>query len=483
MNYNNLTLLTDLYELTMMQGYFYSNNKDKNAVFDLFFRKTPDHNGFAITAGLQQAVEYLVNLEFSPDDIQYLDSLNIFTEEFLNYLRSFKFKGDVYAIPEGTVVFPHEPLMQIHGTLMECQLVESALLNIINHQSLIATKSSRVVSSAGENAVLEFGLRRAQGPDAAIYGSRAAIIGGCKSTSNVLAGKMFDIPVSGTHAHSWIMGFDTEYEAFKRYSEVYKERCYLLVDTYNTLKSGVPNAIRVFTEMKKNNRLPKAYGIRLDSGDLAYLSIKSRELLDKAGFTDAIISASSDLDEYLIMDLKNQGAKIDVWGVGTNLITSKDNPSFGGVYKISAEINGDTVIPKIKLSENSAKVTNPGIKKIFRLYDREENKVKGDLITLVHETINTNEDLTIFHPIETWRRMTLKAGQFTTKELLIKVMEKGELIYNFPSVLEIAKHAKEELGLLWSQHRRLTNPQTMPVDLSQELYDLKVKMITEIRGE
>lgn len=481
MKHENLTLLTDLYELTMMQGYFYSELKNKDSVFDLFFRKTPDNNGYVITCGLEQAIDYVKNISFGIEEIEYLRGLNIFTEDFLLYLKNFKFSGDIYAIPEGTVVFPNEPLLRVSGSIMECQLLESALLNIINHQSLIATKSSRVITSVGGDVVLEFGLRRAQGPDAGIYGSRAAIVGGANATSNVLAGKMFNIPVAGTHAHSWIMGFDTEYDAFKKYSEVYKEKCYLLVDTYDTLNSGLPNAIKIFLELKEKGKLPKEYGIRLDSGDLSYLSIKSREMLDEVGLNDAVISASSDLDEYLIMDLKIQGAKIDVWGVGTNLITSKDSPSLGGVYKICAEIDGDIITPKIKLSENTIKITNPGVKKIYRLIDKKTEKVKGDLITLDDETINTNADLTIFDPIATWKKMTLPKNSYYAKELLVPVILKGEVVYKFPSVLEIREHCKKDLDTFWSQYKRLTNPQLLPVDLSQKLFDLKENLIKENR--
>lgn len=481
MKYDNLTLLTDLYELTMMQGYFYSELKNKKAVFDLFFRKTPDKNGYVIACGLEQALDYVSTISFEDDDIAYLRGLNIFTEDFLDYLKNFKFTGDIYAIPEGTVVFPNEPLLQVHGSIMECQLLESALLNIINHQSLIATKSSRVMTSVGDDIVLEFGLRRAQGPDAGIYGSRAALIGGANATSNVLAGKMFNIPVAGTHAHSWIMGFETEYDAFKKYSEVYKEKCYLLVDTYDTLNSGLPNAIKIFLELKEKGTLPKDYGIRLDSGDLAYLSTKSRELLDNAGLNDAIISASSDLDEYLIMDLKIQGAKIDVWGVGTNLITSKDSPSLGGVYKICAEIDGDIITPKIKLSENTGKITNPGIKKVYRLVDKASGKIKGDLITLQDEEIDPTQDLTIFDPLATWKKMTLTKNTFFTKELLVPAIKNGEIIYKSPSVMEIREYCKKDLDSFWSQYKRLTNPQILPVDLSQNLFDLKEKLLKENR--
>lgn len=477
----NLTLLTDLYELTMMQGYFITNTHEKQVVFDLFFRKNPDKNGYSIAAGLQTAIEYIKNLKFCDEDIDYLRSLDIFQENFLEYLKNFKFSGSIKAVREGTVVFPNEPLIVVKAPIIEAQLIESCLLNIINHQTLIATKARRVVESANGDTVLEFGLRRAQSPSAAILGSRAAIIGGCASTSNVLAGKMFDIPVSGTHAHSWIMSFETEYEAFLEYSKIYQKTCYLLVDTYDTLKSGVPNAIKIFLDMKKENKLPEKYGIRLDSGDLAYLSIEARKMLDENGLTDAIISASSDLDEHLISSLKTQGAKIDVWGVGTNLITSKTSPALGGVYKLAAEFEDEKIIAKIKLSENTEKITNPGIKKIFRIYDKKSGKIKADLITLEHEVIDVNEDLTIFDPVAVWKKMILKKGEYFVKELFEDVVINGEIVYKNSSVLEIRDYAIRELETLWDEHKRLINPQIVPVDLSNELYELKTKLINEHR--
>ena len=369
-----LTLLTDLYELTMMQGYF-KNQTNETVVFDAFYRKNPSGNGFAIAAGLDQVIDYIKNLTFDPQDIEYLRSLHLFDEDFLEYLSNFRFSGDIYAIPEGTVVFPREPLVKVIAPIMEAQLVETAILTIINHQSLIATKTARVVHAAKGDGIMEFGLRRAQGPDAGIYGARAAMIGGCIGTSNVLAGQLFDVPVKGTHAHSWIMSFPDEYTAFKKYSELYPNACILLADTYDTLKSGVPNAIRVFTEMREAGIPLTFYGIRLDSGDLAYMSKKARRMLDEAGFPDAVISASSDLDEYLITSLKAQDAAITSWGVGTNMITSSDCPAFGGVYKLAAVLGEDgEFIPKIKLSENSEKITNPGNKTVFRIYDNETRK-------------------------------------------------------------------------------------------------------------
>ena len=367
----NLTLLTDLYELTMMQGYFREKDANETVIFDAFYRTNPDGNAFSICAGLEQVIDYVKNLHFDDADIEYLRGLGIFDEDFLEYLHNFKFSGDIYAIPEGTVVFPREPLVKVIAPIMEAQLVETAILNIINHQSLIATKTSRIVFAARGDGIMEFGLRRAQGADAGTYGARAAMIAGCIGTSNVLAGKLFDVPVKGTHAHSWIMSFPDELTAFRAYAKLYPSACILLADTYDTLGSGVPNAIRVFQEMRDAGIPLTFYGIRLDSGDLAYISKKARKMLDDAGFPDAVISASNDLDEYLIDSLKIQGAAITSWGVGTNLITSKDCPSFGGVYKLAAIKDRHTgkFIPKIKLSENTEKVTNPGNKTIQRIYD------------------------------------------------------------------------------------------------------------------
>lgn len=478
----NLTLMTDLYQLTMMQGYYNSNMHHKKTVFDMFYRKNPSNNGFAIACGLEQVVDYIKNIKFTEEDISYLKSLNIFEESFLQYLKEFSFKGTIYAIPEGTVVFPNEPLIRVEASITEAQFIETTILNIINHQSLIATKASRVVWAAEGNKVIEFGLRRAQSPDAGIYGSRACLIGGCSSTSNVLAGKMFNIPISGTHAHSWIMSFKDELTAFKTYANLYPESCVLLVDTYDTLKSGVPNAIKVFTEMKEKGIKLKNYGIRLDSGDLSYISSKARKMLDSAGFKDAVITASNDLDENIISSLKQQGTEINVWGVGTSLITSSDCPAFGGVYKLCAEETNGEMLPKIKLSENLDKVTNPGIKKIFRLYDKETNKIKADLITLDYETIDETKDLTIFHPIATWKKMTLKANQYYAKELLIPVFINGECVFQSKSVMEIREYCNKEKESLWDEYKRLINPHVLPVDLSEDLYNLKENLINKIRN-
>ena len=481
MNTRNLTLLTDLYELTMMQGYFESGENDV-VVFDMFFRANPCNNGYSIAAGLEQVIEYIKDLNFSYEDVDYLRSLNIFSEDFLHYLSGFHFSGNIYAIPEGTVVFPKEPLIKVIAPIMEAQLVETAILNIINHQSLIATKTARVTFAAGNDRVLEFGLTmRAKVHDAGLYGARAAMIGGCSATSNVLAGKEFGVAISGTHAHSWIMSFPDEYTAFKKYADLYPNSCCLLVDTYDTLKSGVPNAIRVFKEMRESGIELKNYGIRLDSGDLAYLSKKARKMLDNAGFEDAYISASNDLDEYLIHDLKMQGATITSWGVGTNLITSKDCPSFGGVYKLAAIQNKDgEFIPKIKLSENTEKITNPGNKTIFRIYEKATGKIKADLICFADEVINCEEDLLLFDPVDTWKKTLLKGGTYEVVELLKPVFINGACVYDTPSVMEIADYCRREKETLWDETKRLVYPHRVYVDLSEKLYTVKKDLLNQM---
>ena len=480
----NLTLLTDLYELTMMQGYFKTQNTE-TVVFDAFYRSNPCQGGYAIAAGLEQVIDYIKNLHFFPEDIAYLGSLGIFEQDFLDYLKDFHFSGDIYAIPEGTVVFPREPLVKVIAPIMEAQLVETAILNIINHQSLIATKSARVVLAARGDGIMEFGLRRAQGPDAGTYGARAAMIGGCIGTSNVLAGQLFDVPVKGTHAHSWIMSFPDEYTAFKAYADLYPNACCLLVDTYDTLKSGVPNAIRVFQEMRDSGIALKNYGIRLDSGDLAYMSKQARKMLDEAGFPDAFISASSDLDEYLIDSLKTQGAKITSWGVGTNLITSKDCPAFGGVYKLAAVLDENTgeFIPKIKLSENTEKITNPGNNTVYRIYDKKTGKIRADLISLVGETFSESEDMIIFDPQETWKKTKIHKNTFTIRELLVPVFQKGVCVYESPSVMEIRSICQEELDTLWDETKRLANPHEVYVDLSDKLYRMKADLLEKMGME
>ena len=479
MNERNLTLLTDFYELTMMQGYFQQKDANETVIFDAFYRNNPDGNGYAVCAGLQQVIEYLNNLHFTQADVDYLRSTGMFQEDFLDYLLHFRFSGDVYAIPEGTVVFPREPLVKVVAPIMEAQLNETALLNIINHQSLIATKAARVVYAAAGDGVMEFGLRRAQGPDAGIYGARAAMIAGCVATSNVLAGQMFDVPVSGTHAHSWIMSFPDELTAFRTYAKLYPDACILLVDTYDTLKSGIPNAIRVFTEMREAGVQLTRYGIRLDSGDLAYLSKKAKKMLDAAGFSDAIISASNDLDEHLIASLKLQGAAINSWGVGTNMITSKDSPSFGGVYKLAAikDKNTGAFIPKIKLSENAEKITNPGDKTIQRIYEKETGKIIADLICLTHESYDSRNSLLIFDPIETWKKTLLAPDSYTLRELLVPVFKNGTCVYQSPSVMEIRAYCQRELDTLWEESRRLVNPHEVHVDLSNELWHMKNQLL------
>ena len=475
----NLTLLTDLYELTMMQGYFREKDANETVIFDAFYRTSPDGNAFSICAGLEQVIDYVKNLHFDDADIEYLRGLGIFDEDFLEYLHNFKFSGDIYAIPEGTVVFPREPLVKVIAPIMEAQLVETAILNIINHQSLIATKTSRIVFAARGDGIMEFGLRRAQGADAGTYGARAAMIAGCIGTSNVLAGKLFDVPVKGTHAHSWIMSFPDELTAFRAYAKLYPSACILLADTYDTLGSGVPNAIRVFQEMRDAGIPLTFYGIRLDSGDLAYISKKARKMLDDAGFPDAVISASNDLDEYLIDSLKIQGAAITSWGVGTNLITSKDCPSFGGVYKLAAIMDRHTgkFIPKIKLSENTEKVTNPGNKTIQRIYDKETGKIIADLICLVDEEFDEKNSLLLFDPIETWKKTHLAPGTYTMRELLVPIFKNGECVYESPKVMDIREYCKKEQETLWDESRRLVNPHEIHVDLSNELWHMKAQLL------
>ena len=474
----NLTLLTDLYQLTMGYGFYRQNKHEEEVVFDLFFRKNSLIT-YSISAGLEQAMDYLLNWRFDDEDIAYLRSLNLFSEDFLEYLRNMKFTGDVYAVKEGTPVFPAEPILTVKAPLIQAQFAETALLNIINHQTLIATKSSKICrATGGKGVVMEFGLRRAQGPDAGINGARAAIIGGCTSTSNLITGKTFDVPVAGTMAHSWVMDYDSEYEAFKAYADAYPDNCMLLVDTYDTLRSGVPNAIKVFKELRAKGHKPK--GIRLDSGDLAYLSKKARKMMDEAGFPDALICVSGDLDERSINSLLQQGAKIDSWGVGTKLITSEDLPALGGVYKLSAVINKDgSITPKIKLSDNTAKITNPSFKNLYRLYDRENGMAIADLITLRDETVDDTKPLTIFHPVETWKRHEVE--NFRAEALLHTIVKGGKLVYQFPKLKEVAEYSKGELAKFWEEYLRLDMPQLYKVDLSDKLHTLKTSMIDGIR--
>lgn len=476
MQRENLTMMTDFYELTMMQGY-YQNQMNSYVIFDAFYRTNPSEGGYAIAAGLEQVIDYIKNLHFDEEDILYLKEQGIFEDDFLEYLLQFHFTGDIYAIPEGSVVFPMEPLVKVIAPVMEAQLVETAILNIINHQSLIATKASRVCFAAQGDSVMEFGLRRAQGPDAGTFGARAAVIGGCAGTSNVLCAKKFGIPALGTHAHSWIMSFPDELTAFRKYAALYPENITLLVDTYDTLRSGVPNAITVFSELKEAKKLPDKFGIRLDSGDLAYLSKAARKMLDNAGLYNASICASSDLDEYLISSLKNQNAAVDSWGVGTNLITSKDWPAFGGVYKLAAVEQNGKFIPKIKLSENPVKITNPGNKTVYRIYAKDTGKIQADLIATTDEKYSEENPLLLFDPISTWKKLYLTPGSYTLRELLIPVFQSGKCVYKSPGVMDIRSYCQRELNTLWDETRRLINPHNVYVDLSHELWHMKNQLL------
>ena len=480
MDRQNLTIMTDLYELTMMQGYFKHKDQNKTVIFDAFFRENPFGGGYSIIAGTEQLVRYIDELHFSSQDIGYLRSLGIFDADFLDYLASFKFHGDVYTLPEGSLIFPREPLVKVIAPIMEAQLVETAILNIINHQSLIATKAARICYAAKGAPIMEFGLRRAQGPDAGTYGARAAVIGGCAGTSNVLTGELFNVPVMGTHAHSWIMSFDSEYEAFKTYAELYPTACTLLVDTYDTLKSGVPNAIRTFDYMKEKGLPLDHIGVRLDSGDLAYLTKKVRKMLDDAGYPQAKICCSNDLDEHLINSLYQQGARIDSFGVGTHLITAKDSPSFGGVYKLAAVEKDGRFVPKIKLSENTEKITNPGNKKIYRVYEKDSHKVKAELICLEDEIFTEDQPLELFDPAEPWKKTTMQPGEFELREMLIPIFKNGKCVYKYPETMDIRQYCLEEQNTLWEESRRLTNPHQMYVDLSQKLYDTKMKLLRQM---
>ena len=468
----NLTLLTDLYQLTMINGYFENNVHNDVVVFDMFFRKNACKGGYTIVCGIEQLVEYIENLKFSESDLDYLKTLNLFSDKFLDFLRDFKFTGDIYTVEEGTVMFPNEPIIRIKAPLYQAQLIETALLTIINFQSLIATKASRVCFAAKGDPVFEFGLRRAQGPDAGIYGARAAIIGGCTATANVLAGKMFNIPVVGTHAHSWVQKFDNELDAFEAYAKIYPNNCLLLVDTYDVLKSGMPNAIKVFKDLKARGHKP--LGIRLDSGDLDYLSKECKNMLNEAGFEDVRITASNDLDEYCISNLKSSGSPINSWGVGTKLITSSDSPSLGGVYKLVASYKDGKYDPKIKISEDPEKITNPGYKKVVRIYNT-QGHAEADLIMLEDEYIDNTKPLTIFHPVYKWKTKTFT--NYTIKELLKPLYINGECKYENKSVKEIQEYTRNELNTLWREYKRLLYPQTYKVDLSEKLCTLKESML------
>ena len=471
----NLTMLCDFYELTMGAGYFANGYTDRITYFDLFFRRCPDGGGFAIAAGLEQIVQYIQELHFDPEDIVYLRERKCFNEDFLNYLANFKFTGDIWAVPEGTPIFPREPIITVRAPAIQAQLVETYLLLCVNHQSLIATKANRVVRAAEGRTVLEFGSRRAQGADAAILGARAAYIGGCHGTACTISDQLYGVHAGGTMAHAWVQMFDSEYEAFKAYVKMFPNNATLLVDTYNTLKSGVPNAIRAFNEVLKPMGITKC-GIRLDSGDLAYLTREARKMLDEAGWTDCKISVSNSLDEYIIRDLLRQGAQIDMFGVGERLITAKSEPVFGGVYKLAAIEEPDgTVVPKIKISENVEKITNPHHKKLYRFYAKDTGKAIADYLTVYDEVVDDSKDMTIFDPDATWK--TKKVYNFTARELQVPVFKGGELVYKLPSLEEIRSYCLAQVDTLWDEVKRFDNPQTYYVDLSQKLWDIKYDLL------
>ena len=471
----NLTMLCDFYELTMGNGYFEKGYKDRITYFDLFFRRCPDGGGFAIAAGLEQIIQYIQELRFDPQDIEYLRGRNIFTEDFLAYLADFKFTGDIWAVPEGTVVFPQEPIITVRAPAIEAQLIETYLLLCVNHQSLIATKANRVVRAAQGRTVLEFGSRRAQGADAAMLGARAAYIGGCHGTACTISDQLFGVRAGGTMAHAWVQMFDTEYEAFKAYVEMYPTNATLLVDTYNTLKSGVPNAIRVFNEVLKPMGITKC-GIRLDSGDMAYLTQKARQMLDEAGWTECQISVSNSLDEYIIQDVLRQGAKIDMFGVGERLITARSEPVFGGVYKLVAVEHEDgTVQPKIKISENVGKITTPHYKKLYRFIGNDTGKAIADYLCVYDEVVDDSKDIEIFDPDATWK--TKVVYNYTAKELQVPIFKDGKLVYKCPTLEEIRTYCMEQVDMLWDEIKRFDNPQNYYVDLSQKLWDIKYGLL------
>jgi nicotinate phosphoribosyltransferase len=480
MDPRNLSMLCDFYELTMGNGYLKSGLADKIAYFDVFFREVPDGGGFAIAAGLEQVVAYIQNLHFGHEDIAYLREKHIFDEEFLRYLQNFRFTGDIYAVPEGTPVFPGEPILTVRAPAVQAQLIETYVLLSLNHQTMIATKANRIVRAAQGRTVLEFGSRRAQGADGAILGARAAYIGGCAGTACTLTDELYGVPAGGTMAHAWVQMFDSEYEAFRTYCQLYPDNATLLVDTYDTLKSGVPNAIRAFKEVL----VPKGitdFAIRLDSGDISYLSKQARKMLDDAGLSCCKITASNALDEHLILDLLMQGAQVDTFGVGERLITSKSSPVFGGVYKLAAiEDETGNIIPKIKVSENTAKITNPGFKRVYRFYDRESGKALADELCLSHEILDENKPHTIFDPNAAWKQKTLT--NFTVRELQVPVFQNGKLVYALPKLQDIQTYCLSQLDTLWDEVRRFENPHTYYVDLSRELWDLKQRLLAEAKG-
>ena len=475
----NLTMLCDFYELTMGNGYFERGYKDRICYFDVFFRQCPDGGGFAIAAGLEQIVRYIRDLHFDPEDIEYLRGRNLFCEDFLQYLANFRFTGDIWAVPEGTPIFPKEPIITVRAPAIEAQLIETFLLLSINHQSLIATKANRVVRAAEGRTVLEFGSRRAQGADAAILGARAAYIGGCNGTACTISDQLYGVYAGGTMAHAWVQMFDSEYEAFKAYCEIYPTNAVLLVDTYNTLHSGVPNAIKAFNEVLKPMGITKC-GIRLDSGDMAYLTQQARKMLDEAGWTECQISVSNSLDEYIIQDILRQGAKIDMFGVGERLITARSEPVFGGVYKLAAVEDADgNIQPKIKISENVGKITNPHFKKLYRFYGNDTGKAIADYLCVHDEVVDDSKDLTIFDPDATWKTKTVY--NYTARELQVPIFKNGELVYSLPSLQEIKAYCTKEVDALWDEVKRFDNPHTYYVDLSQKLWDIKYDLLKHHR--
>ena len=476
---NNLTLLTDFYEFTMSNGFFKEGVGEKIAYFDMFFRKVPDCGGFAIMAGLEQVVEYLQNLNFDDEDIEYLRSKGIFAEEFLEYLKTFKFECDVYAVPEGTPIFPGEPILTVRGPVVQAQFLETMILLTINHQSLIATKTNRIVRAANGRAVMEFGSRRAQGSAAAVLGARAAYLAGCVGTACTLTDRKYGVPALGTMAHSWVQLFDSEYEAFAAYARNYPNNCVLLIDTYNVLKSGLPNAIKVFDEILAPMGI-RPSGVRIDSGDITYLSKKCRKMLDDAGYPDCAIVASNSLDEWIIRDTLVQGAQINSFGVGERLITSKSEPVFGGVYKlVGVEKSDGSIIPKIKISENVNKITTPGFKQVYRLYSRENSQAIADVITLHEEVIDDTKPLEIFDPEHTWKRKTVT--DYYARPLLKKIFDKGELVYDLPELDVLREYCKMQIDGLWDEVKRFENPHTYYVDMSQKLWDLKYGLLSEYK--
>ncbi len=476
----NMTMLCDFYELTMGNGYFHCGKDKQICYFDVFYRNIPDGGGFAIAAGLEQVVEYIRDLHFSEADIEYLRGRGCFGEDFLTYLRTFRFTGDIYAVPEGTPIFPKEPILTVRAPAIEAQLVETYILLVLNHQSLIATKANRVVRAAQGRTVLEFGSRRAQGAQGAILGARAAYIGGCAGTACTISDQLYGVPAGGTMAHSWVQMFDSELEAFKTYCRLYPSNATLLVDTYNTLKSGVPNAIRAFNEVLKPLGITKC-GIRLDSGDMTYLTRRARKMLDEAGWTDCKISVSNSLDEYIIQDILAQGAQIDLFGVGERLITARSEPVFGGVYKLVAVEHPDgTVEPKIKISENTGKITNPHFKKLYRLYGNDTGKAIADYLCVYDETVDDSKDLTIFDPEATWKRKTVY--NFTARELQVPIFLGGKQVYTLPTLEEIRRYCAEQVDALWDEVKRFDNPHGYYVDLSQKLWDIKYALLCRNAG-